>query len=49
MAARFRGFDAAKQRRGFVVALAVLATLLVPAAIAWACNPQAYITLDRET
>ncbi|CAA9482268.1 MAG: hypothetical protein AVDCRST_MAG53-670 [uncultured Solirubrobacteraceae bacterium] len=39
-----------RRRRGLTVAvLALTASILVPAAIALACNPQAYLTIDRSS
>ncbi|HWC27805.1 MAG TPA: hypothetical protein VG474_14545, partial [Solirubrobacteraceae bacterium] len=36
-----------RRRRWGLVALVVAASALIPAALAFACNPQAYLTLDR--
>ncbi|MEJ7787893.1 MAG: hypothetical protein WKF96_24085, partial [Solirubrobacteraceae bacterium] len=36
-------------RRGAFIALLVGAMVIVPSAIAWACNPQANISVDRQT
>lgn len=34
-------------RRSFWIVLTAAALVVIPAAIAWACNPQAHLTLDR--
>jgi len=39
----------AARRRQVLSLFAVLAAVLVPAAIAWACNPQAYLRLDQSS
>lgn len=36
-----------RHRRRTLIGLALVAMLLVPASIAWACNPQAYVRLDK--
>jgi hypothetical protein len=49
MEGRFTGRSAvgARRRRSFV--LIAMAAVMVPAAIAWACNPQAHISLNNST
>lgn len=49
MSGRFKGSSAvgARRRRSFV--LVAMAAVMVPAAIAWACNPQAHISLNNTT
>lgn len=42
-----RPADSAKRRRNVCVALLLAALVVIPAAVAWACNPQAHISLDR--
>ena len=37
----------ADRRRPMLIVLTVAVMLIVPAAIAWACNPQAYLRLDQ--
>lgn len=42
-----RPASAASRRRKLSIGLLLAAFVVVPAAIAWACNPQAHISLDR--
>ena len=47
MVGRIKGAAGARRRRSFV--LVALAAIMVPAAIAWACNPQAHLSLNKST
>ena len=42
-----RPASAASRRRKLSIGLLLAAFVVVPAAIAWACNPQAHVSLDR--